>query len=1369
MFIASSVTAADSPCADQLQRCGVLVEDFERQLHDLKNLAFRNCFTNTACVHEKIAFDDCYAKSLRAIQTSFGHSALPANSDFLNVAEAFRPRVEQCFTGGATVRDEIMTLMNSGGGGNESMSADGSATDVAHLARVIYGMELADSLWGLPSGSVSKELHRLDPEAVCSTKEPPANGRMFGGGISRIAEPSATQLNNMNTSCTLSASELNCFGQQLDHDPQYRLLMSSRDKAIRSCIQNVRLQPEGACHFLNPSSHRCICEARDELDSRMQTAILNCPSAGSHLSIHPNFTFIHPSIDSQHTKTKCTILSIHLNLLNGKITQGQGVLTPHMVQMQRLMGNRPQRTGSAFFGSGEVEMTNSAMDLNDQYQMGMSQRNFGTFGQQNHMMAGFSNRPTAADMGNFPVMMGQNCSVGQVGIGAGGSATANGGFIGSLGTRMSIFKCPECGIVKNSNEELEIHIKTEHLGWLPFQCPICTALRASDLQMREHIHSHHKKNENKYIYVDNPHAKGLLQEMIDRALFGASQYVQQMARRGGGALGGQFASTQHQMPKRLRLDTQNTGGDRRINSAVKRVVDEVTLSRNQAQKSLAAASKNDVNQQAEDGGGRGSEGSATEQQKQSQSETNTVDEETDAQLSNIFGRKVKSEFDMAAGCSPDTLVVPDEDEDNLPDDNSHQMNALQNVSAMFSASGGGNSHPMGSGGVHNLRNSAIGGQQQLMQHGSLYRRVVRNRPGPMTSKKRVLGLCRDCEKPITAGARQMHMFYHLGKDLNTYRFRCKHTGCKVQHYRKDQMENHQSKAHGKVDTEMMEDRSMELYNMVQKMSQELLGTTGNTPGPSAPEAQVIYEQQMREMEANLGPEYFGNTLPSNNTVSRSSGLPIYDSANRRVEDLECRLCNKFILNRIKGFHILWHLNTDLGIVRYGCKYCNFKHDRPQSVAAHGIREHSDEAACEDLLYNFEDELKSMSKACFGVERLFEKEIRRRNRLERFARCSTANSPGGRVEDDDNSQHGNNDTKQSQQLIRRRSQQHIMNLKVPLKSESAADRDWTPKEPVRKRRSGARRFFGSRGRKPMSRKARDVMVKLREVSMRLGGAQYFKKRSNEAIPCEKCSKLVVNRLSDHAYSHMEHCDLFRCQQCELGHYSRETIVRHLKDFHNSHEAPMDNRLRFAQEIKDSIRECYPRLFIDAPIPTKEDIEKLRESLNLSDQVLVCEKDEDEEGEHVEDEDAELFKDQTNEDGEGDEEKELENEAEQQSAANDEEEGEVICEEEEEEDEDGQLADEDEEEEVVAERGKKEEESGKYEEEEYYEDDDDGGEEEEEEEEEEGEDDVGDDDYEEEYIPPEEQRARSSAKQQRKNDDVNDGEHQRLKRGRGGGTE
>lgn len=61
----------------------------------------------------------------------------------------------------------------------------------------------------------------------------------------------------------------------------------------------------------------------------------------------------------------------------------------------------------------------------------------------------------------------------------------------------------------------------------------------------------------------------------------------------------------------------------------------------------------------------------------------------------------------------------------------------------------------------------------------------------------------------------MHMFFHLGKDHNTYRFRCKHPNCGVEHYRKDQMENHHSKIHGKIEAEMMEDRSLELYEMCQ--------------------------------------------------------------------------------------------------------------------------------------------------------------------------------------------------------------------------------------------------------------------------------------------------------------------------------------------------------------------------------------------------------------------------------------------------------------------------------------------------------------------------------------------------------------------------
>lgn len=52
-------------------------------------------------------------------------------------------------------------------------------------------------------------------------------------------------------------------------------------------------------------------------------------------------------------------------------------------------------------------------------------------------------------------------------------------------------------------------------------------------------------------------------------------------------------------------------------------------------------------------------------------------------------------------------------------------------------------------------------------------------------------------------------------------------------------------------------------------------------------------------------------------------------------------------------------------------------------------------------------------------------------------------------------------------------------------------------PSSKRKSTRR--FGMR--RPKSRKQREEMSKLREVSMRLGGAQYFKKKSTESVACE----------------------------------------------------------------------------------------------------------------------------------------------------------------------------------------------------------------------------------------------------------------------------
>lgn len=216
------------------------------------------------------------------------------------------------------------------------------------------------------------------------------------------------------------------------------------------------------------------------------------------------------------------------------------------------------------------------------------------------------------------------------------------------------------------------------------------------------------------------------------------------------------------------------------------------------------------------------------------------------------------------------------------------------------------------------------------------------------------------------------------------------------------MENHQSKQHGRIDPDMMEDRSIELAEMVQELSMELLGTVGNTPGPTAEKAQMMYNTMQKEQaEAatkkkkrfSFAPSDYGangsllHISPSTSSMSspRSNGMRlgaegdssfIKPETKRNEEYIKCLMCDKKIMMRIRGFHLLMHLNTDLGIIRYSCKYCPFKHERAQSVSTHGRREHNNEDCVEDSLGKYEEEVKSMSKACFGIEQLFAKESNR---------------------------------------------------------------------------------------------------------------------------------------------------------------------------------------------------------------------------------------------------------------------------------------------------------------------------------------------------------------------------------------------------------
>uniref|UniRef100_A0A7E4V0E9 C2H2-type domain-containing protein n=1 Tax=Panagrellus redivivus TaxID=6233 RepID=A0A7E4V0E9_PANRE len=537
------------------------------------------------------------------------------------------------------------------------------------------------------------------------------------------------------------------------------------------------------------------------------------------------------------------------------------------------------------------------------------------------------------------------------------------------------FKCSECSLTKNSCDELEIHIKTEHLNWLPFRCLKCGANRASDTQIREHMFSAHKNdktvNQSNFGYVDNQAAKRELQSMLDRALTEAATAI---AKRSGAvaakaipnataSVSAPHVNNQPQIKRPRLVDPEP------VPSPPARAVPTVTV--------LPRSTTDDILAQIT-GGLPAASDPAAEGLSSITEGGEDVDDFTANQLSAFFGNGSVNESafeDYNESYVSGGAGVVDND-----------SSLLENITALF--------------GNGDLSTNKV----EPSPSGKVFKtRAPRgSRPVTCISKKRVLGECSRCQKPVTAGARQMHMFYHLGKDYNTYRFKCKFDECDVEHYRKDQMENHQSKMHGGIDAAMMEDRSAELADMVQQLSLELLGTVGNTPGPTAERAQVLYDQQQREAaEAQTKKKRRGGpasvpsppapSSPSTSTNTNSPPPPKFGGKldpgfvkpeNQKNEEfIKCNVCHKTHQKRVRGFHLLWHLSNDYGIVRYVCKQCDYKHERPQSVATHGRREHNDGNCCEDSLWRYKDQVSEISMKCYGVDQSFSKDVFKQPKVE----------------------------------------------------------------------------------------------------------------------------------------------------------------------------------------------------------------------------------------------------------------------------------------------------------------------------------------------------------------------------------------------------
>uniref|UniRef100_A0A1I8A1E6 C2H2-type domain-containing protein n=1 Tax=Steinernema glaseri TaxID=37863 RepID=A0A1I8A1E6_9BILA len=514
-------------------------------------------------------------------------------------------------------------------------------------------------------------------------------------------------------------------------------------------------------------------------------------------------------------------------------------------------------------------------------------------------------------------------------------------------------KCCECGIEKPGCEELEIHIKIEHLNWLPFVCPICQTTRATNSLLREHIYSAHKKsNTSKFVYMDNPKAQQQLLIHLDNSL--NAYCTRRMTLQNGN---GVAKSNGVLFPDASSTDVSNPRKRKPPKPVVNNETGELIFPEEGAQV------ENGFSDLAVDG----------------------VDAESFGVLANMFPCKKETESEGEM--------------DMTVDDTEFKANSfLNDISQLFQGD-----------------KTAI----DVLVHpsstpGTGQKRRVMNPKGSQkggTSKKRVLGLCSRCQKPVTAGGRQMHVFFHMGKDEQTYRFRCNFPDCDAEHYRKDQMEAHMVKMHGGIRADLIEDRAPELNERAQLLSMELLGTSTNAPGPSAEVAQRIYDQQVQEQtdkdeaRARKRPKVSAPEAPKGTSPEQadpddeehaSTSVVVKREEPESGDRIECQQCKKPLMNRIRGFHILWHMARDLGICRYACKYCKFHHDRSQAVHRHLRVEHSDMVVDEDdtsgvidTINQHQDEIKMMSQKCFGIDALFARDASKKGG--KFAMLSNGSS------------------------------------------------------------------------------------------------------------------------------------------------------------------------------------------------------------------------------------------------------------------------------------------------------------------------------------------------------------------------------------------
>uniref|UniRef100_A0A0N4Z9W6 C2H2-type domain-containing protein n=1 Tax=Parastrongyloides trichosuri TaxID=131310 RepID=A0A0N4Z9W6_PARTI len=432
---------------------------------------------------------------------------------------------------------------------------------------------------------------------------------------------------------------------------------------------------------------------------------------------------------------------------------------------------------------------------------------------------------------------------------------------GVNGIMVSNLKCSQCEVVKTTTENLEIHMKVEHLNWLPFECPMCNAVRASDNQMREHFYSSHKQTGDRlrFHYNDNPEAKRLLQFLMDRSLFAASKLHNQSMKSptstlfneslvsSGAVIEGTTTSIANSISNTTTTTNALSSNGRRkekrkcaVNNLLMNKMSKMAATADSVVGDYNSSNNNDLSSRkrpaASDidiltpefilaqiaNGPIASSGSSNSVKLEEEDKERSEDKGEDDYVvlndqTNGFAEEI-GQYNLSNVLNGSNKKVKTENESDI-----FTSDIFSNMSHIF--------------------NSTIGSVDDEKDETS------KSGSSKFMAKKRVIGLCSSCKKPVTAGSRQTHIFYHLSKDFGQNRFQCRYEGCDAANYRKDQLETHLQKKHGANNPDMILDRSQELNGALIDLSMELLGTSNNTPGPTASEGQKLYDLQRQEAES----------------------------------------------------------------------------------------------------------------------------------------------------------------------------------------------------------------------------------------------------------------------------------------------------------------------------------------------------------------------------------------------------------------------------------------------------------------------------------------------------------------------------------------